>query len=106
MFKLYNDFSNLLFSSLNEGVTNPNLSGLRLKLAAYYLSRYRNIVLWGTGINPAPVKFDSLYTDMQYVRIHRAASDREGNNLKHYTEMLVRKFNDTNSNKLKFRLKL
>ena len=37
---------------------------------------------------------------MQYVRIHRAASVQEGNDLQHYTEMLVRKFNDIYYNKL------
>ena len=64
------------------------------------MSRYRNIVLWGTGINPAPVKFDSLYTDMQYVRIHRAASEQEGKGLQHYTEMLVRFRPNINIDKL------
>ena len=82
--------SNVFCFFLKE-MTGPIPSGLRIALASHYLSRYRNIVLWGSGINPAPVKFDSLYTGMQYVRIHRAASVQEGNDLQHYTEMLVRK---------------
>ena len=84
-------------------LTDSIPSGLRIALANHYLSRYRNIVLWGSGVNPAPVKFDSLYTDMQYVRIHRAASDQEGLDLNHYTEMLVRHFRpNTNINNLTF----
>ena len=80
----------MFFFFLKE-MTGPIPSGLRIALASHYLSRYKNIVLWGSGVNPAPAKFDSLYTDMQYVRINRAAGDQEGNKLKHYTEMLVSK---------------
>ena len=70
-------------------LTDSIPSGLRIALASQYLSSYKKIVLWGSGINPAPVDFDSLYTDMQYVRIHRAAKDQEGRDLNHYSDMLV-----------------
>ena len=65
-------------------------SGLRIALASHYLSRYKKIILWGSGINPASVEIEALYTDMQYVRIHRAATHQEGLDLNHYTDMLVR----------------
>ena len=62
---------------------------LRIALASHYLSRYKKIILWGSGINPASVDFDSLYTDMEYVKIERAASVQECQDIKHYTNMLV-----------------
>ena len=70
-------------------LAGPIPTGLRIALASHYLRQYRNIILWGTGINRTPVKFDALYTDLQYVQIHRSASDLEGRDLNHYTEMLV-----------------
>ena len=74
-----------------ENVKDSIPSGLRIALASHYLTRYKKIVLWGSGINPVPAEFDALYTDMQYVRIHRAASHLEGDSLDHYTNMLVSK---------------
>ena len=75
---------------IQESVKVSIPSGLRIALASHYLSRYKKIVLWGSGINPASVEIEALYTDMQYVRIHRAATYQEGRDLNHYTEMLVR----------------
>ena len=56
--------------------------------------------MWGSGTNRASVNFDALYTDMEYVKIHRAPSHQETYNLKHYTDMLVREFNPRNINKV------
>ena len=86
MFK-FSDLS--LYYSVDE-LTDQIPSGLRIALASYYLSRYKKIVLWGSGVNPAPVEFDALYTDMEYVKIKRAASVQEHQELTHYTDMLVR----------------
>ena len=72
---------------LTGGEMVPN--ELRQAVAKLYLSRYKRIILWGTGINPVPVKFDSLYTDMSWVKVNRASEVMEGD-LCHYTDMLVR----------------
>ena len=71
-------------------MTDPIPSGLRIALASHYLSRYKKIILWGSGVNPAPVEIDALYTDMEYVKVKRAASVQEQQELTHYTDMLVR----------------
>ena len=85
MFSIY-------FFFVNKEVTDPIPSGLRTALASYYLFKYRGSGISPAQLSPAPVKFDFSYTDMEYVRIHRAASDQEGQPLQHYTEMLVREF--------------
>ena len=73
-----------------EELTDPIQSGLRIALASHYLSRYKKIILWGSGVNPASIEFDALYTNMQYVKVKRAASVQECQQLTHYTDMLVR----------------
>ena len=62
---------------------------LRKAVAELYLSRYKRIILWGSGINPAPVQFDALYTDMSWVKVNRAEEAMESSDLKHYTDMFV-----------------
>ena len=62
---------------------------LRKAVAELYLSRYKRIILWGSGINPAPVQFDALYTDMSWVKVNRAKEAMESSDLKHYTDMFV-----------------
>ena len=82
--------SNFIF--LPEEVKDTIPSGLRIALASHYLSTYKRIILWGSGTKRAFVKFDSLYTDMEYVKIHRTPNHQETQDLKHYTEMLVREY--------------
>ena len=62
---------------------------LREEVADLYLSRYKNIIHWGTGFNPTSDKFDSLYTDMTWVKVNRNNQDLEHEDLLHYTDMLV-----------------
>ena len=92
--------NNFLFIFFKQVVKDTIPSGLRIALASHYLSRYKKIILWGSGTKRASVKFDSLYTDMEYVKIHRAPNHLETHDLKHYTEMLVREFIVTNINNL------
>ena len=87
---LTKNLSFVILFFIKEQITYSIPSGLRIALASHYLSRYKKIVLWGSGINPASVEIEALYTDMQYVRIHRAATHQEGRDLNHYTDMLVR----------------
>ena len=61
---------------------------LRKAVAELYLSRYKRIILWGSGINPLSVQFDPLYAEMNWVKGDR--EDMERNDLKHYTDMFVR----------------
>ena len=83
------NFIDLYFSLL---ATDSIPNELRIALASHYLSTYRNISLWGSDDNPAPVEFDALYTDMEYVKINREANVQEERDLNHYIEMLVREF--------------
>ena len=63
---------------------------LRKAVAELYLSQYKRIILWGSGINPVPVQFDALYTDMSWVKVNRSEEVMESNDLEHYTDMFVR----------------
>ena len=63
---------------------------LRKAVAELYLSQYKKIILWGSGINPTPVKFDALYTEMSWVKVNRQEEVMEKNDLEHYTDMFVR----------------
>ena len=63
---------------------------LRMAVAELYLSRYKRIILWGSGINPVPAQFDALYTDMSWVKVNRSEDVMENNDLEHYTDMFVR----------------
>ena len=63
---------------------------LRKAIAELYLTRYKRIILWGSGINPLPVQFDALYTELSWVKVHRLAEDMERDDLKHYWDMFVR----------------
>ena len=63
---------------------------LRQAVAELYLSRYKRIILWGSGINPVPVQFDALYTDMIWVKVNRSEDVMEIKDLEHYTDMFVR----------------
>ena len=62
---------------------------LRKVVAELYLSRYKKIILWGSGINPVNVKFDALYTEMSWVKVNRSEEVME-KDLDHYTDMFVR----------------
>ena len=62
---------------------------LRKAVAELYLSRYKRIILWGSGINPVPVQFDALYTDMCWVKVNRSEEVMESSDLEHYTDMFV-----------------
>ena len=64
-------------------------SDLREQVADLYLSRYKKIILWGTGFDPTADKFDALYTDMSWVKVDRKTSNMEQEDLTHYTDMLV-----------------
>ena len=61
---------------------------LRNTLADVYLSRYKRIILWGSGINPVPAQFDSLYTEMTWVN---NTIEAERTEMEHYTDAVVRK---------------
>ena len=63
---------------------------LRKAVAELYLSRYKRIILWGSGINPVPVQFDALYTDMSWVKVDRSEEIMERDDLKNYWDMFVR----------------
>ena len=88
--------SYFLFIFCKEEVSDAIPSGLRIALASHYLSRYKRIILWGSGTERTSVNFDALYTDMEYVKIHRTLNLQKTHDLKHYTEILVRAFNATN----------
>ena len=64
---------------------------LRTKVADLYLSRYKKIILWGTGVNPTATDFDSVYTDMTWLKVNREAAAMEQTDLSHYTELFVNK---------------
>ena len=74
---------------LYEGWSGSIPAKLREEVADLYLSRYKNIIHWGTGFNPTSDKFDSLYTDMTWVKVNRNNQDLEHEDLLHYTDMLV-----------------
>ena len=63
---------------------------LRNAVAELYLSRYKRIILWGSGINPVCAQFDALYTDMSWVKIDRSEEIMERDDLKNYWDMFVR----------------
>ena len=63
---------------------------LRKAVAQLYLSQYKRIILWGSGINPVPVQFDALYTDMSWVKVNRSEEIMERDDLKNYWDMFVR----------------
>ena len=63
---------------------------LRKTVAEMYLSRYKRIILWGSGINPVPVQFDALYTDMSWVKVDRSREVMERDDLNNYWDMFVR----------------
>ena len=62
---------------------------LRKALADFYVTDEKKIILWGSGINPAAVKFDALYTEMSWVKFNRSEEVMESNDLEHYTDMFV-----------------
>ena len=64
---------------------------LRTKVANLYLSRYKKIILWGTGVNPTATDFDSVYTDMTWLKVNRDAAVMEQSDLSHYTDLFVNK---------------
>ena len=63
---------------------------LRKAVAELYLSRYKRIILWGSGINPVRAQFDALYTEMSWVKIDRSEAIMERDDLKNYWDMFVR----------------
>ena len=63
---------------------------LRKAVAELYLSRYKRIILWGSGINPVSVQFDALYTDMSWVNVSRSENVMESSDLEHYTDIFVK----------------
>ena len=63
---------------------------LRKAVAELYLSRYKRIILWGSGINPVQAQFDALYTDMSWVKVDRSEEIMERDDLKNYWDMFVR----------------
>ena len=63
---------------------------LRKTVAELYLSRYKRIILWGSGINPVQAQFDALYTDMSWVKVDRSEEVMERDDLKNYWDMFVR----------------
>ena len=63
---------------------------LRKTVAELYLSRYKRIILWGSGINPVQAQFDALYTDMSWVKVNRSEEVMERDDLKNYWDMFVR----------------
>ena len=74
---------------LHKGGTGSIPTNLREDVADLYLSRYKKIILWGTGFDPTSEKFDALYTDMTWVKVDRKSQDLEHEDLQHYTDMLV-----------------
>ena len=64
---------------------------LRIKVANMYLSRYKKIILWGTGVNPTATDFDSVYTDMTWLKVNRDAAVMGQSDLSHYTDLFVNK---------------
>ena len=80
---------------------NPNLiliveytgipKDLRTKVANLYLSKYKKIILWGTGVNPTATDFDAVYTDMTWLKVNREVAVMEQSDLSHYTDLFVNK---------------
>ena len=82
--------SHEIYHFINKAWSGSIPSKLREQVADLYLSRYKKIILWGTGFDPTSDKFDALYTDMSWVKVDRKTSNMEQEDLSHYTDMLVK----------------
>ena len=84
---MFKSYLNLNANSIVESAGIPK--DLRTKVANLYLSRYKKIILWGTGVNPTATDFDSVYTHMTWLKVNRDAAVMEKSDLSHYTDLFV-----------------